>query len=46
MKEVVLPNVGELAVIRRNPGQDRFGCLREVPLSGLVLSKDGRPPRD
>ena len=29
MEEVVLPNVGEFAVIRGDPGQDRLCCYRK-----------------
>ena len=29
MKEIILPNVGKFAVIRRNPGQDRLRCCRK-----------------
>ena len=29
MEEIVLPNVGKLAVIWRDPGQDRLRCYRK-----------------
>jgi len=29
MKEIILPNVGKLAVIRRDPGQDRLRRYRK-----------------
>lgn len=29
MKEIVLPNVGKLAVVGRDPRQDRLGRYRE-----------------
>ena len=34
MKEIALPDVGKLAIIRRDPGQDRLRCYRE---SGMRL---------
>lgn len=30
MKEIVLPDVGKLAVVRRDPGQDRLRCYRKL----------------
>jgi len=30
MKEIILPNVGKLAVVRRDPGQDRLRCYRKL----------------
>jgi len=29
MKEIILPNVGKLAVVRRDPRQDRLRCYQE-----------------
>ena len=38
MKEIILPNVGELAVVRRDFRQDRLRCYRK---SGVRLSVTG-----
>lgn len=42
VEEVVLPNVGKLAVIRRDSGQDRLGCYQK-PGSEIGGCEPGYP---